>query len=97
MSIVITQTLDGVTTDVTQDYLTPEEATALIEGEVLPDEVMPNLYLDSLIQKVSDIQAANEGFDAKDALIYALDREVISDEDYDILYPIVMGDNPKEW
>lgn len=97
MSIVITQTLDGVTTDVTKDYLTPEEATALIEGETLPDEVMPNLALDALMQKISDIQASNEGFDEKDALIYALDKEMISDEDYDTLYPIVMGDSPKEW
>lgn len=43
-----------------------------------------------ILSRVEDVMKSNEGFDMKDALIYSLDKGVISEVDYDIVYSTVM-------
>lgn len=44
------------------------------------------------IGKVQDYHSSNEGLDQKDALIQCLDKGIISESDYDLLYTTIMED-----
>jgi|WetSurMetagenome_2_1015567.scaffolds.fasta_scaffold55296_3 hypothetical protein len=74
MSQTFIETLNGQSKEV--EYLTP-------------DEMMTELERDILV-RVSDVMKSNEGFDMKDALIYSLDKGIIGEVDYDIVYPVIM-------
>lgn len=74
MPVTFIESLKGVDTEV--EYLTPEEMITELEKDILV--------------RVTDVMKSNEGFDMKDALLYALDKGIISEVDYDIVYPNVM-------
>jgi hypothetical protein len=74
MPITVIESLNGADTEV--EYLTAEEFITELERDI--------------IGRVSDVMKSNEGFDMKDALIYSLDKGVISEVDYDIIYPVIM-------
>lgn len=75
MSQIFIETLNGVSKEV--EYLTPDEMLTELEKDILV--------------RVEDVMKSNEGFDMKDALIYALDKGIIEEIDYDIVYDSIMG------
>lgn len=74
MGQIFVETLNGQSKEV--EYLTPDEMMTELERDIL--------------SRVEDVMKSNEGFDMKDALIYSLDKGVISEVDYDIVYSTVM-------
>ena len=84
MGQMFIESLNGVDTEV--EYLTPEELIAQLET----DEFHLIHGENSIIGRIQDYHASNEGIDEKDAVIQCLDKAIISEYEYDLVYHMIM-------